>query len=415
MGVLQQLEEQERATKAKIRERAQAAVAAGYERRSLVEVQKSTAASRARTPSSRSDGLLRPTTVSQNKRKNSKGPEVKEVEDVRLKLPEDTEESRAKWEKIHSRNSSFLQDRQKYLEEQRRRKEEQTLEGCTFEPQTCKGQKSCTTNKRGPSAGATMFERTRQMENRKQERMQKIRQELFEKEMSQCSFQPRIIGPGERGSEPRILGPDERRPSISEVQDTSSRRPSTRSSGDRQFMRESQYSAYSRQSMSMKPPRPAALGSHACHPAVSQSDCVSNASEATEGSEYWDGRSDTTQGMPARNEEPEVLQQLQERRRLLEETLSPDPASSKQISFGEALADHERQFGTAEKLRLAPAAAVAEAVDRMEALLLGDYDFSDLEDDYQDAPLQSDEAYKFTPTKRPPLPRLPVSPSRGGG
>lgn len=270
-----------------------------------------------------------------------------------------------------------------------------------------------------------MFERTRQMENKKQERMQKIRQEMFEKEMSQCSFQPKIIGPGERGSEPRILGPDERRPSISEVQDmSSSRRPSTRSSGDRQFIRESQYSAYSRQSMSNRPhveqavqPRPAAyLGSHACHPAASQSDCASNPSigETDEGSEYWDG-SGATQGMPVSNEEPEVVQQLQERRRLLEETLSPDPASNKRMSFGEALADHERQFGSAEKLRLAPAAAVAEAVDRMEALLLGDYDFSDVEDSYQDAPLQSDEAYKFTPTKRPPLPRLPVSPSRGGG
>merc|ERR1719326_2528394 len=72
------------------------------------------------------------------------------------------------------------------------KKEEQEMEGCTFEPLNPK-------KRSFENAGSsTMFDRARQMEAKKQERMKQIRQELFDKEMSQCSFQPRIVDPGSR-------------------------------------------------------------------------------------------------------------------------------------------------------------------------------------------------------------------------
>merc|ERR1719498_1428446 len=77
-------------------------------------------------------------------------------------------------------------------------KEEQELEDCTFEPQTSKARKSSAPM---PSSGSSMHDRARQMEARKQERMQKIRQEILAKEMSQCSFHPRITALAERASD----------------------------------------------------------------------------------------------------------------------------------------------------------------------------------------------------------------------
>jgi len=77
------------------------------------------------------------------------------------------------------------------------------------------------------------------------------------------------------------------------------------------------------------------------------------------------------------NAQLKVLQRLQERRRLLEETLSPDPASSRAFTFGAAASKSGARFSGAE-----PAAAVAEAVNRMEALLMGG--LSDFEGDSGD-------------------------------
>lgn len=76
-----------------------------------------------------------------------------------------------------------------------------------------------------------------------------------------------------------------------------------------------------------------------------------------------------------------VMQRLQERRQLLQETLTPDDSSAAPFRFDGVVAP--KDIGPS--LGPSPAAAVAEAVERMEDLLLGDFgDLSDLEDSSDD-------------------------------
>merc|ERR1719335_661531 len=100
----------------------------------------------------------------------------------------------------------------------------------------------------------------------------------------------------------------------------------------------------------------------------------------------------------------------------------------KNFEFGEVAGDGANAQSISDKLRSSPAAAVAEAVQRMEALLLGgDCDFSDEEesdedsaDGAEDGLSQSNDWQASINVSEGKLgsdsrPRLPASPSRGGG
>lgn len=332
-----------------------------------------------------------------------------------------------------------------------------------------------------------MFDRARQMEIKKQERMAKIRQELFDKEMAQCSFTPSIVerpsGVGDRGYDP------------------SSRRPSA-NGGDR-------HSLMSRPSAGITHPQsghfanPANVaGRQRCNSAPRYGNRSGAENHSSEGSEYWDGddegRDDeVSQGSDAREQlqacsgeaadvtimpmasasakaaamdrpprapnaatsaadeeaqQLKIMQRLQERRQLLEETLSPDRAHPAAFNFAGAAnfsaairqrsasfsgqgQDAARQDPLVARRESAPAVAVAEAVERMEGLLLGNYgDLSDLddsilseeEDDYQNGDQDSElgelEEPEFLSAEAPVLALggkpdkvfYPPSPTRGG-
>lgn len=449
-GPLQDLLDEEQALKQKLKERRNSALATGYERRNITEpgqVQKARDARRASVPevnisgpSAKLESLMRPTALTELRKgivadkRNGVSSDVSVVKEKPEDL-EETEESRAKWEKFHHRSTIFQQDKDKYLENLRKRKEAKEMEGCTFTPAPRRSSSQ--------AGNSSMFDRARQMEIKKQERMAKIRQELFDKEMAQCSFTPSIVerpsGVGDRGYDP------------------SSRRPSA-NGGDR-------HSLMSRPSVGI-----AHQSGHFANPANVSGRQRGNSAprygnrsgaenHSSEGSEYWDGddecRDDeVSQGSDAREaadvtimpmasgsakaaamdrpprapnaatsaadeeaQQLKIMQRLQERRQLLEETLSPDRAHPAPFDFAGAAnfsaairqrsasfsgaqgQDAARQDPLVARRESAPAAAVAEAVERMEGLLLGNYgDLSDLddsilseeEDDYQNGDQDSE-------------------------
>jgi len=398
----------------------------------------------------RVENLMRPTAVSQQRvdiasDKRNGVPDESVVEKV--EPAEETEEQREKWERFHHRSSVFQKDREKYLENLRKRQEAKELEGCTFKPAPRRSAARVNSS--------SMFDRARQMEVKKQERMAKIRQELFDKEMAQCSFQPKIVA----------IAPDRG------FSDPGSRRPSA-SGGDRP-------------SLSSRPsgiPQQGQYGSIRAMPRYGNRGAM--AEDTSEGSEYWDGNDDlrydeVSQGSGAQEDvyaedvtilptagakaprealarpplppnysdapisaaeeearQLKVMQRLQERRQLLEETLSPDKAPAAPFNFGGAaqfsaairqrsasVCEQEPHKDNMARRGSAPAAAVAEAVERMEGLLNGNYsdlsDLSDLED--SDPSDEEGEPDDFGDSAEAPVlggklrnanPRL--SPTRGG-
>merc|ERR1719498_1605219 len=210
-GPLQALLKEEEALKQQIKERGETAVAAGYERRSSLgsdQAPKSSAARRdsiqscreARRPSTSSgsvsanvESLIKPTLTSQMKTAQNRK-SIAPVQEEKPELsPEEIEEQRQKWDHFHVRNSVFLQTKEKFIESQRLKREEQEMVGCTFRPQ--KSQAAAT---RAASSGS-MYDRAQRSEEKKQKRMAQLRQELFDREMAQCSFHPRISAAPERG------------------------------------------------------------------------------------------------------------------------------------------------------------------------------------------------------------------------
>jgi hypothetical protein len=413
MGVLEALEEEERALKAKVKERAQAAVAAGYERRMMMESRK------AQRPSSCTAKSFRPASSQQKQEM------------------EDTEEARVKWDGFLFKNDMFQLNREKHLADQRKKKEEQEVSGCTFKPQNPKGRRS-SSNVR--CAGGTMFDRARHMEARKQERMNQIRQELERKEMSQCSFHPATIDRAgfERGTDQcsRLQSvpnrpPTAGRPPAKLVRPShSARRPKGRyaSSMGRPDLARNGYAARSAEESSE------ASGTYddmSSYDGDTASDITTLRPGAYSSAEA--GYIEVPEGGigEAYDESPDdlvILQRLQQRRRLLEETLSPDPASINNFEFGEVVGNGESAQSISDKLRSSPAAAVAQAVQRMEALLLGgDCDFSDDEESEEESAGGVEDGMSQSndwPTSANAMegklrsasrPRPPASPSRGGG
>lgn len=330
---------------------------------------------------------MRPTAVSQL-RQYEKRPSVKEE---KLEEPEFTEEQQSKWDKFLHKNSVFAQQRETHLEDLRRKKEEQDIVGCTFEPQKLTGRKIA-----APIPRSSLFDRARLMEAKKEARMAQIRQELFDKEMAQCSFHPNSRRPSSESAGECMpsLGHRPSMPSVA-YQDEAPKSNSYANGGGNL-----------RRSSSL--PSGGARRSHA------------TPEETSSGSEYWEGNSDGGDkensqqeltilpvgpgGAGKQGESPprppklpghnagggcrafeearqlKVMQRLQERRQLLQETLTPDgssPTRAAPFRFDGIVAT--KDIGP--NLGPSPAAAVAEAVERMEDLLLGDFgDLSDLED-----------------------------------
>lgn len=421
MGVLRALLDEEQALKEKLKERRQSAVASGLERRSLIESGKAKRdGRRASAPDATTSGLLgsrimRPTAASQQ-RKGTVGERRRTTGDIvfgktgeayvkeeRPEEPEETEEQRQKWEKFHYKNSVFRQEREKHLDNMRQKRKEEEMEGCTFEPQKSS---SCKSSARtgGPSS---MFERARQMEVRKQERMNKIRQELFDKEMAQCSFHPTIVG--DMPEYPEIVGD----PALC-VGSCGGRPPLP--------------SGHAKLEAGYPKPDGRRYNSLMCGRRSSLRS-VEETSECS--SEYWEGNADgqdeaSSLASHEENDEEQrlkVMQRLAERRRLLEETLSPDPTSCQTPAF---------DFGEAALRGASPSVAVAAAVERMEGLLLGDCgegsdsedssgEWQDEADDDEEEVAELDglgisvEALAIGGKHQKELRSPCVSPSRGGG
>lgn len=440
--------EEERALKQKLQERRQIAVAAGYERRSLLEssaqekAPKCSAARRdsirncreARRPSlpdgspvgpdTRIDSLMRPTTVYQmraaEKRKTDPG-WLKQEDKKPQESSEEAEEQRRKWEKFHQRSSVFQQNKEGFLEAERRKREDQELEGCTFKPLKGKSLKSA--SHAATSSGSSLFERAQLMEAKKQERMMKMRQELFEKEMAPCSFQPKIID----------FPVHERDPSASVGSCDVSRRSSFSSCGGERShslvgRREGSEHWYG--SRDEEAPLagcsqwhedatilPRGAGPFPPLPSTSpEAPRPPNGSVAVQ--------SAPTVISERAAEQFKVSQRSQERRRLLQDTLSPRP-HIESLTFSEFAAARQTsasQHGLVSKpvpVQSAGSAGVAEAVERMEALLCGDLsDFDDSSNEWEDEDDLGDSAEALAlegRIRKGVCQEPPSSPSCGGG
>lgn len=353
------------------------------------------------------------------------------------------------------------------------------MEGCTFKPLKANTRKIFTPSGSNFRGSGTLFERAQLMEAKKQEKIQRIRQELFDKEMAQCSFTPQII----------VLSPREREADLGQWSSVDSRRDSASSHAPLNSYGADR--AYSTPGWSEAAPQ---LVPSRCHPAnasggyarARRDNAYGPPYEASEGSEYWDGsRSEDVPSEDVPSEEVslgsaeqiaaddltilppggrafeawpseaasrpprppsdgsgasqlsgqstfddraaeqfKVLQRLQDRRRLLEDTLSPDASfpSPGVASFAAAYRVNGTQRDLDSKFaRATPVASagVAEAVERMEALLSGD--LSELDDSIESEDVDSGDDVlgaeapiwggKLRNANRS---QLPSSPSRGG-
>lgn len=205
-GPLQALYEDQRALNVKIKERGQAAVSEAHERRSSLRAPQHNISRRdscreelsVPVSSPRLQSLLRPTETSQ-KRKSvfeaAAGLREELVKSEKPTEPEDTEEEKVRWENFHHKNSVFQSDRARYLDTLRRKKAQDEVAECTFEPP-----RRVTKNRPQGLSSGSIYDRTMAMEAKKEQRMQRIRQELIDKEMAQCSFKPSLGSGGSRPS-----------------------------------------------------------------------------------------------------------------------------------------------------------------------------------------------------------------------
>jgi hypothetical protein len=276
--MLRKLFDEEEALKRQIKERGEDAVALGYERRSSLVSEQAPKCSAARRDSihncrearrasapnvsgteSHIDSLIKPTVnyqVRAAEKRQSSAPVKQEKQQL---TPEELEEQRQKLKEFHSRNSAFQQTKQRFLDTQRQKREEQEMVGCTFKPVQ---RVASTTSATFPE---TMLERAQRAQAKKEAKLRKLRQEQFDKEMAQCSFRPVIHDPWTAERCPNTT--DSRRSSFSSCNSVSSSRG---------------YSA-----ARYAPPRSRSLGvsaGYAARHAVPY--------EASEASEYWSGSQD---------------------------------------------------------------------------------------------------------------------------
>jgi hypothetical protein len=276
--MLRKLFDQEESLKQQIKERGEDAVALGYERRSSLVSEQAPKCSAARRDSihncrearratapsvsgadSHIESLIKPTVNYQvraaEKRRNS----APVIEEKRQLTPEELEEQRKKLKEFHFRNSAFQRTKQRFLDTQRQKREEQEMVGCTFKPVQ---NVASTTSATFPE---TMLERAQQAQAKKEAKLRKLRQEQFDKEMAQCSFRPTIHEPSAGERCPNTT--DSRRLSFSSCNSVSSSRG---------------YSA-----ARYAPPRSMSLGVSGGYAA--RHDVPYEESEA---SEYWSGSQD---------------------------------------------------------------------------------------------------------------------------
>lgn len=200
-GPLQLLMEQEEARAQQIKEMGEKSVAAGYEKRHSVPDESLKAAVARRNSVNKVKQALQPRRASHDCTPSA-GPTAAALMRLarRKQLPpppqeetpppltaEEKQEIRLKQWDFHRRSELFLEEKDKFLEAQRLRQAKEAMRECTFTPRKTAASPRCTTPR-----GETMLERTQRMEARKQEKLNKLRQEKFDKEMANCSFHPSI-------------------------------------------------------------------------------------------------------------------------------------------------------------------------------------------------------------------------------
>mmetsp|Transcript_93906 Transcript_93906/g.166153 ORF Transcript_93906/g.166153 Transcript_93906/m.166153 type:complete len:619 (-) Transcript_93906:112-1968(-) len=131
---------------------------------------------------------------------------------------EETEEQKQKWDNFHRRSSAFLESKSKQLEVLKKKQEQQQIQGCTFEPNADKPNRKRPGRVSQQRPSGSMYERSLEAEARKEERLRKRRQEMYDKEMAQCSFHPKVVDEASAG----VAAPPRRR-SVSSQNKTSNR------------------------------------------------------------------------------------------------------------------------------------------------------------------------------------------------
>jgi len=99
------------------------------------------------------------------------------------------------FEEFYRRNETFVEEREQFLDILRRQKEESDFQECTFEPNLSSTAKSTpqASPKRPTSAtrrSEELYRRGVEQQAKKEERMQKMRQQKADEEVAECSFKP---------------------------------------------------------------------------------------------------------------------------------------------------------------------------------------------------------------------------------
>lgn len=103
---------------------------------------------------------------------------------------QDSGESRSSiWQDFHRRSSTFVEEREQFLETLRQQKEEAELQECTFEPTVPAAPMREDTSTR-PKGASSMYVKSMQQQAVKEERLRKLRAEQADRELAECSFKP---------------------------------------------------------------------------------------------------------------------------------------------------------------------------------------------------------------------------------
>jgi len=97
------------------------------------------------------------------------------------------------WTEFHQKSKQFVEEREQFLDKLREQQDKDALTECTFQPQLkSKPPVGGGDFKARANSLSSLYEKGREVQQKKAERMERIRQELIEKEMAECSFRPEI-------------------------------------------------------------------------------------------------------------------------------------------------------------------------------------------------------------------------------
>lgn len=98
------------------------------------------------------------------------------------------------WQEFWKRNDHFISEKEAFLEVLRQRKADMELVECTFEPRCGDPRASqvrlFSSSRRSGSGGPDLYDRCLEEAQRKEQRLQRLREAQAQKEMEECSFAP---------------------------------------------------------------------------------------------------------------------------------------------------------------------------------------------------------------------------------